>query len=80
MSKGQAPQVVLSTVTSTSANLTTAKSGSSKLSAAQQKQFSKNSNASVGGTSNSLASGKMSKPLMNPSALKIGKKKMKRGR
>ena len=51
-----------------------------RTSAAQKSRFaSRNSNSSVGGTSNSLASGKMQKPLMNPSKLKIGKKKM-RGR
>jgi hypothetical protein len=53
-----------------------------RTSAAQKSQFARrNSNSSVGGTSNSLASGNMPKPLMNPNKLKIGKKKKKmRGR
>jgi hypothetical protein len=51
-----------------------------KTSASQKAQFSNSSNSKVGGTSNSIAMGKMQKPLMNPNALKIGKKKSKRGR
>jgi hypothetical protein len=71
MAKGQAPQVELNS------SLTTR--NKTKTSAAQNPKVS-SSNARVGGTSNSLASGNMPKPLMNPNKLKIGKKKKMRGR
>lgn len=70
MAKGELPPVELAS-SLTSRNKT-------KTSAAQGR-FG-NSNSNVGGTSNSVASGKMQKPLMNPNKLKIGKKKKMRGR
>jgi hypothetical protein len=71
MAKGQAPQVEL--------NSSLSSRNKTKTSAAQNPKAS-SSNSRVGGTSNSLASGNMPKPLMNPNKLKIGKKKKMRGR